>query len=668
MRNDIMNSLVEQVAIINKDGEIIQTNKLWEKHAEQNDYNPFVVQIGSDYLKVLAELSEFATNRGITDVLNGKTTYFHTIYTNSLSTEIHSFSILVNPLLEDDIIIGATIIIRDASENEKEHLLVYDVLENMTEAFLSLDKDWNFTYINKEAEKLLFASKKELLGQEMWGRFPEAINTVFDENYTKTMKDREKTRFEAYYEPFETWFEVSAYPKEDGGISVYFNNINDKKVSERMLWDTAHHDYLTEIPNRLLLYKKLEDKIADSIPFVIFFLDLNNFKLINDAYGHDIGDEFLVEVTNRLKHELTSKYFLSRFGGDKFILCTEYIDEIQVQSDAYQILAIIERPFNNTSLPPMNMSASLGVSIFPEDGNSVDSLITAADTAMYEAKKVKGDQWLRYDREMSESLNRRLIIEKSLEQAVITKEIYPVFLPQVDIVNNQITGIEVLTRWNHAEIGVIHPKEFIPIAEETGQIRMLTEHIIDTSLFMYTKWGKIYNFSEEVSFNISSTLLNEPSFVSFLLYQVNKHAIPRDKIAIEIMENSQIYSSSVILNHLHDIREAGIRIVIDNFGVGYSNLAYIVNLPLSKVKIDKFFINSIGTNSKAEAILQSIIVLANNMKIDILVDGIKTKEQIEFLHTHKCSLVQGPYYDDPLSEEQFNYRLQQFGIQYPDRY
>jgi len=439
-------------------------------------------------------------------------------------------------------------------------------------------------------------------------------------------------------------------------------------VSERMLWDTAHHDYLTEIPNRLLLYKKLEDKIAENIPFVIFFLDLNNFKLINDAYGHDIGDEFLVEVTNRLKHELTSKYFLSRFGGDKFILCTEYIDEIQVQSDAYQILAIIERPFNNTSLPPMNMSASLGVSIFPEDGNSVDSLITAADTAMYEAKKVKGDQWLRYDREMSESLNRRLIIEKSLEQAVITKEIYPVFLPQVDIVNNQITGIEVLTRWSHAELGVIHPKEFIPIAEETGQIRMLTEHIIDTSLSMYTKWGKIYSFSEEVSFNISSTLLNEPSFVSFLLYQVNKHAIPGDKIAIEITENTQIYSSSVILNHLHDIREAGIRIVIDNFGIGYSNLAYIVNLPLSKVKIDKFFINSIGTNSKAEAILQSIIVLASNMKIDILVDGIKTKEQIEFLHTHKCSLVQGPYYDDPLSEEQFNYRLQQFGIQYPDRY
>ncbi|MCK1997539.1 EAL domain-containing protein [Psychrobacillus psychrodurans] len=660
---EITNSHIDQVAVINIDGEIIQVNRLWE----ENVNNPFALQTGNDYLKLLNELDELAAYNGITDVLNGKMTYFHTSYASSLSTEIKSFSMLVTPLLEDKIIIGATIILRDVSENENEQMEVYDVLESMTDAFISLDKNWKFTYINKEAEKLLFASKKELLGQDIWGRFPEAINTVFDENYTKTMKKREQTRFEAYYEPFDAWFEVNSYPKENGGISVYFNNINDKKVRERMLWDTAHHDYLTEIPNRLLLYKNLENKIADSIPFVIFFLDLNNFKLINDAYGHDIGDEFLVEVTNRLKDELTSKYFLSRFGGDKFILYTEYIDEFQVQSDAYQILAVIEKPFKNTALPPMNMSASLGVSIFPEDGNNVDSLITAADTAMYEAKKIKGDQWIRYNREMSKSLNRRLIIEKSIEQAVINKEIYPVFLPQVDILNNKIRGIEVLTRWNHPELGVIHPKEFIPVAEETGQIRMLTEYIIDTSLFIYTKWGKIYNFSEEVSFNISSTLLNEPSFVSFLLYQVNKHSISRDKIAIEITENSQIYSSSVILNHLHDIHEAGIRIVIDNFGTGYSNLAYIVNLPLSKVKIDKFFINSIGNNQKAEAILQSIIGLANNMKIDILVDGIKTKEQIEFLHVHKCTLVQGPFYDDPLTEEQFNYRLQQVDIQYSDR-
>jgi len=665
MHNITTESFSDHIVIINIDGEIIQTNKIWDKHAEQDVDNPFEIKVGSNYLEVLEGLNELAIYNGITDVLNGKITYFHTLYPNSISAQVDLFSLLVTPLFENETLKGATIIQRNENENEQKY--ANDVLESMTDAFWSIDSSWKFTYINKKAEVLLASSKEELIGKDLWQKFPEAVNTLFDENYTKTMTDREKTCFEAYYEPLETWFEVNTFPKENGGISVYFNNINDKKIKEKMLWDTAHHDYLTEMPNRLLLYKKLEKKIKDSTPFSIFFLNLNNFKLINDAYGHEVGDEFLIEVTNRLKNGLPSKYFLSRFGGDKFILCTDYTDEIQVQSDAYQILAVIEKPFKNTSLPPMNMSASIGVSIFPEDGNNVDSLITAADTALYEAKKMKGDQWIKYNREMSDLLNRRLIVEKSLEHAIMTKEIFPVFLPQVDSRNNVINGIEVLSRWNHVDLGTIQPKEFIPIAEETGQIRMLTEYIIDTSLSIYSKWKKMYNFSEEVSFNISSTLLNEPSFVSFLLYQVNKYSIPRDKIAIEITENTQIYSSAIILNHLHDIREAGIRIVIDNFGVGYSNLAYIVNLPLSKVKIDKFFINSIGNNLKAEAILQSIIVLANNMKMDILIDGVNTKEQIEFLHMHSCSLVQGPYFDNPLTEEQFTYRLQQFGIQYPVR-
>lgn len=185
---EITNSHIVQVAVINIDGEIIQVNRLWE----ENVNNPFALQTGNDYLKLLNELDELAAYNGITDVLNGKMTYFHTSYASSLSTEIKSFSMLVTPLLEDKIIIGATIILRDVSENENEQMEVYDVLESMTDAFISLDKNWKFTYINKEAEKLLFASKKELLGQDIWGRFPEAINTVFDENYTKTMKKENK--------------------------------------------------------------------------------------------------------------------------------------------------------------------------------------------------------------------------------------------------------------------------------------------------------------------------------------------------------------------------------------------------------------------------------------------------------------------------------------------
>lgn len=668
MYEEIIDSLIDQVAVIKLDGVIININKSWKKFCEEMEGNHEIPDIGTNFLRILSNSNSVEAYDGIIQVLNGDVPFFQTTYTFPSQKEKRWLSMIVSPLFEKGCVKGATIVYRNISNEENERLEVNDVLESMTDAFIALDENWRFTYINKEAERLLFLSKKELLGKDIWDIFPQAINTPFDENYSITMHKRIKTRFEEYFEPLETWFEVHAYPLESGGISVYFNNINEKKAKDDKLWDTAHHDFLTEIPNRLLLYKKLEMRISYGTPFAIFFLDLNNFKLVNDAYGHDMGDCFLLEISKRLRNDLSNKYFLSRFGGDEFILCTEYVDDFQVESDAYQILSVIEKPFNNFSLPPVTISASLGISVFPYNGNSVDSLITAADTAMYEAKKMKGDQWKRYESVMSDTLNRRLFIEESLKEAIKSDAYYTVFQPQVDSIKNEIIGIEVLSRWNHPELGPISPEEFICVAEETGQIRFLTEHIIDSSLSMYNKWKKMTGFSGVMSFNVSSTLLSEPSFVSFLLYQLEKHSIPQGKLEIEITENVQIFSSTVINNHMYDIQKAGIRIAIDDFGVGYSNLSYISNLPISKIKIDKFFINCIGESTKGEAILQAIIVLAKNLEIDVIAEGVETVTQRDYLKEHSCSLVQGYYYDRPLKEEQFLSRLQQFGIKYPNKY
>ncbi|MFB5087014.1 EAL domain-containing protein [Psychrobacillus sp. PGGUH221] len=664
MYKKIFDLFIDPVAIIKTDGEITATNKSWKKFSMENEGDLELANIGENFLTILLNANSIDLYNGILEVLNGRTSLFDKTYAYYSSSKKYWFSVIVRPLIERDIIVGAMIVQRNISKDEYERFEVYDILESMTSAFIAIDENWKFTYINKEGEKLLFTSREELLGENVWERYPDALNTSFEKNYTRTMYKREKTSFEEYYKPLETWFEINAYPRDNGGISIYFTNINEQKAKEDKLWDTAHHDYLTGIPNRLFLYKELERKIADASPFVIYFLDLNNFKIVNDAYGHDIGDYFLLEISKRLKHELPNKFFLSRFGGDEFVLYTEYVDAKQIQSDAYQILSVIEKPINIVNFPPLNTSASLGVSVFPNDGSCVDSLITAADTAMYEAKNIKGDQWKRYESEMLESLNRRLIIEKSLKEAISTQAFYTVFQPQVDIIKNEIVGIEVLSRWNHPELGFISPDEFITIAEETDQIRMLTEYIIDTCLLIYNKWKKITGFSGFISFNVSSSLLEEPSFISFLLYQLEKHSIPREILEIEITENTQIFSSSSIQNHMNDLRRAGIGIAIDDFGVGYSNLSYITNLPITKLKIDKFFINCIGRSTKGEATLRAIIVLANNLEINVIAEGVETIEQRDYLKENQCSFVQGYLYDKPLSDGQFMARLQQFGIKY----
>lgn len=662
MKGEILNSLVDQVAVINKRGEIIDTNESWKNFYRENGEE---TNLQLNYLTHLFNANMHEAYDGIIEVMNGHIPTFHINISLPAYSDNDWFSVMVSPVIEKEKIKGAIIVQRNVTKYEKERLEIFDVLESMSDGFIALDENWHFTYINKEAERLLAILKDDLLGKELWEVFPGALNTAFEENYTKTMYHREKTVFEAYLESVSKWFEVHTYPRGTGGIIVYFTDIDEKKAQADQLWDTAHHDYLTEIPNRLLLYKFLELKVSDGVPFVLFFVDLNNFKFVNDAFGHDTGDLYLMEVTKRLANDLPDKYFLSRFGGDEFILCTDYVDDFQVQIDANKILSIIEKPVNDIKLPPINISASLGISIFPQDGNSVDLLVTAADTALYKAKKSKEEPWVKYDSSMSESINRRMLLKESFKSAISTNDYYTVFQPQINTNSNEIIGVEVLSRWTHPELGTISPNEFIEIAEETGQIRLITEHVIDSSLSIYNKWKKTSGFSGRISFNISSPLLYEASFVSFLLYQLDKHDIPRDTMEIEITESVQIFSSTLMQQHMRELHESGIRIAMDDFGIGYSNLSYLNNLPISKINIDRYFIRSIGDNTKTEAILQTLIVLANKLEIDVMAEGVETKEQLDFLKANNCMLAQGYYYDKPLSDEQFTERLQQYGIKYP---
>ncbi|MFB1082257.1 EAL domain-containing protein [Jeotgalibacillus sp. JSM ZJ347] len=528
-----------------------------------------------------------------------------------------------------------------------------DVLESMNEAFFSLDDKWCFTYVNHEAEKVLFKTREEMIGKNMWTLFPKAWGTGFEEYYFKTMHDQIPTRFEEYYEPNKSWFDVHAYPNRQGGLSVYFRNTNKQKELEKSLWQSANSDHLTGLPNRRYSYELMKDYIDKNNPFTIYFLDLNQFKIINDLYGHDVGDRLIRKIGIRLQKNLPDSLTISRLGGDEYlILVPENMNQEEVIEFGNRIIAMFSKAFVLTDRPEIHIEPSIGVSQYPKDGNLVDTLIDKADIAMYEAKKKQSSKAVLYNPMMHESVSRDLIIQQELKKVIERGELEFVFQPQVDSTKNWITGVEVLTRWDHPVLGVVSPAEFIPIAETSGMMEKLTRYQLESCLKQFSTWKKNFKFDGIIAFNISSGLFRNKNFIAFLEQVIYEFNIPFHQIELEITENIQLFSHQESVRTLERLRDLGIRVAIDDFGTGYSTLSYLNQFPVDKIKIDKHFTDQILTDERGEAILVSIIKLANSLNLDVLAEGVETDDQRNFLQMNGCNDMQGYYFFKPLTIEQ----------------
>ncbi|WP_166786683.1 sensor domain-containing protein [Jeotgalibacillus salarius] len=528
-----------------------------------------------------------------------------------------------------------------------------DVLESMNDAFFSLDEKWCFTYVNHEAEKLLMKSREEMIGKNLWLLFPEAWGSGFEEHYFKTMHDQIPTQFEEFYEPIQSWFDVHAYPNRQGGLSVYFRNINKQKDMEKSLWQSANSDHLTGLPNRRYSYELMKDYIEKNHPFTIYFLDLDQFKIINDLYGHDVGDKLIQKIGRRLEKNLPNDITISRLGGDEYlILVPKLLNESDVNDFGNRVIGMFGQAFVLQDRPEIHIEPSVGVSQYPKDGNLVDTLIDKADIAMYEAKKKQSAKAVMYDPVMHESVSRDMIIQQELKKVIERGELQFVYQPQIDATKNWITGVEVLTRWTHPVLGPVSPAEFIPIAETSGMMEKLTRHQLDWCLKKFTEWRKRFSFTGVIAFNISSGLFRNKNFIAYLEQVIRDHHIPFNQIELEITENIQLFSHRESVQTLERLRELGIRVAIDDFGTGYSTLSYLNQFPVDKIKVDKHFTDQIHHDAKGEAILVSIIKLANSLDLDVLAEGVETLSQSEYLQRNGCDYMQGYYYFKPMTLEE----------------
>ena len=431
-------------------------------------------------------------------------------------------------------------------------------------------------------------------------------------------------------------------------------DITYRKQMEEKLHTMAFYDHLTGLPNRNLLHEQITQSLSQSKQtqrkIAIMLLDLDRFKIINDTLGHTFGDLLLKEVSNRMSRFITDHSIVSRYGGDEFIIFQENASYYEASSLAEDIIREFSDPiFVNGK--PFFISTSIGISLYPLNGDSSDILIKNADAAMYAAKENGGNGYQFYNSTLDEKNKKIMRIESGLREALENREFTLVYQPQVHLDSGHIVGAEALLRWESPEYGFISPADFIPVAEKTGLIVQIGEWVLETACKQNKKWQQEGFPPIPIAVNVSGYQLQQSHFLSLVKRLLEDLDLDPAYLEIEITE-SVVQNKEQAIQQLHELKALGVKISVDDFGTGYSSLSYLQHLPIDKLKIDKSFVDDITQNSSGRAIVQTIINMGNNLSFNVTAEGIENEQQVAFLKENHCYFGQGYYFHRPLSVEE----------------
>ena len=424
----------------------------------------------------------------------------------------------------------------------------------------------------------------------------------------------------------------------------------------------ANYDKLTDLPNRILFSDRLNQSIKSAQKhrshIAILLLDLDNFKEINDSLGHNIGDKVLIEVTSRLKKEVDNSHTLARIGGDEFGIILNYISDINdISKFIINIMQILKEPLkidNNI----LHTSMSIGISVFPNDGDNATTLLKNSDAAMFSAKDNGRNTYQFYDKKMTDKALERIFLETALRKALKDDELIIYFQPQINAQTGKLVGMEVLTRWQHPIYGIIPPDRFIPLAEDTGMIVELDRIVMRKALTQFNKWYKNGLNPGKLAINLAIKQIEENDFIDFIKKLLRDKKYAYNNIEFEVTESQIMKNPEKSIKVLNSISELGISISVDDFGTGYSSLAYLKKLPINKLKIDKSFVDNVPSNMEDVAICITIISLCKNLNLNVIAEGIETQEQKEFMLKNGCKFIQGYLYSKPLPIDEMTIYLE----------
>jgi two-component system CheB/CheR fusion protein len=438
---------------------------------------------------------------------------------------------------------------------------------------------------------------------------------------------------------------------------VTIEDITEQRAAEAQLKFLASHDQLTSLLNRQAFLTQLESAIARQSAMggriAILFLDLDRFKDTNDTLGHLTGDRILIEIAHRLRSSLTGPETLARFGGDEFVLFLEGFQALDyVEATVSRILSAINRPIELEGRS-IYLSGSLGITIFPQDGQSAEQLLRNADLAMYRAKATGRRGYRYFDQLLATEISQRVAVENDLAGAISSQKLWVAFQPQVELQSNRIAGVESLLRWSGATVHQIPIDRVIAIAEETGLILSIGEWVIRQSLEQLAAWQR-RQAPLKVSINLSAVQFNQQDVFGILMQTLREFSLPPNSVKVEITESVLLNRSSRVRESLHAFHGAGIGLILDDFGTGYSSLTYLREYPIESVKIDSSFLCGIGHNSNDEAIVRGIIQLAHSLGQQVIAEGVENRHQLDFLRDAKCDYAQGFLFSQPLAAEDFD--------------
>ncbi|HFS82451.1 MAG TPA: EAL domain-containing protein, partial [Epsilonproteobacteria bacterium] len=431
-----------------------------------------------------------------------------------------------------------------------------------------------------------------------------------------------------------------------------FEGAQKLKKQKAVFEHLAHHDTLTGLPNRVLFRDRLEHAIdiakRDSTKLTVLFMDLDHFKEINDSLGHQLGDEVLQITAERLQKVLRGSDSIARLGGDEFTVLIEDINKgTEIETIAQKLIQAVKESITVQN-HKLYLTASIGISIYPHDGEDAETLLKNADAAMYSAKQNGRNTYHYFAKEMTDRALKRVMIESSIRRALDKGEFVLYYQPQINSKTGRLNGLEALIRWNHPDMGVVLPSEFIPLAEATDLIIPLGEWVLYTAAAQAVAWHQNGQEPGRISINLSVKQLRHKSIVPMIQNILRETKCKPNWLELEITESYTMQNPNQSIKLLKRIRNIGLSLALDDFGTGYSSLSYLKRLPIAKLKIDKSFIDDIPGSKEDEAIVHTIISIAKSMALDVVAEGVETDEQKLLLQQAGCSNIQGYLYERPM--------------------
>lgn len=435
-----------------------------------------------------------------------------------------------------------------------------------------------------------------------------------------------------------------------------FRDITTRALLEKKLILQATHDALTGLPNRILLFDRIQHAIIEAkrnskIVGILFF-DLDRFKLVNDSLSHHAGDRLLKAVAERLKKTLRAEDTIARQGGDEFVVVVKNLKrETEIEKISKKILNAFKKPFNIANRK-ITVGVSAGITFYPNDGKTADTLLRNADLAMYRSKALGGNQAQLYSPTLNQENLLRLERENELQEALKRKEFFLCYQPQFDVTNNKIMAIEALIRWQHPRHGILLPIDFIPIAEETGLIIPIGEWVLREACRQNKKWQQQGLPSFRIGVNVASQQLKHRDFPELIKNIISESGLKPENLEVEVTENV-IISNPEVISTINEISKLGVKIALDDFGTGNSTLSSLNKVHVDRLKIDRSFIESINVSNSDEVIIQAIIDMSRSLNYEVLAEGVETQKQLDFLKKNKCEIIQGFYFGYPLTSDEF---------------